>query len=135
MLNRNECEKMLVWNDDEEKAKESIVIDISKDGSCHAVACGSENNFLSGIDYRTSYWRHCKIIPKKKTRPMTNEEMRGFVANTSGIEMRHRSWQLSEWTANSSIGSFRNPEDWQWRTISPTGEVGESQEFVVEIEE
>ena len=134
MLDRNECKKMFVWDNDNNKERKRIVIYINNDGSCVAVAHADEAAFLRGDDFRTVSWDNCEPIPEKKFRPMTNEEMRGFIANTLGIEIRHKSWELSGWMVHTPIGVFKNSEDWQYRAISPTGETGESQDFVMEVE-
>ena len=133
MLDRAKCEKMLVWDDTDSIEVERIVITVNSDGSCIAVNNMHEDAFLRGDAFNTVSWDYSKPIPEKKYRPMTNDEMRGFVANTSGVEYRHKSWGDDYWEPR--LITSGNPGDWLWRTISPTGEVGEPQEFVVEVNE
>ena len=133
MLNRSQCEWMLVSSYPQQDPVPRIVIDKGANG-CVAVANADEKDwFVSDNPFSTVVWYDYKPIPQKKTRPMTNAEMRGFIANTPGIEIRHTTWSESDWTANSSIGAFRNPKDWQYRTISLTGEAGEPMKFDVEV--
>ena len=135
MLDRAKCKKMFVWDDYNNKKRKRIVIYTNNNGSCVAVDHADEDTFLRGNAFNVVKWDHCKPIPEKKTRPMTNAEMRGFIANTPDIVMRYKRWDLKDWRVNYEIMHLNRPEDWQWRTISLTGEVGEPQEFVVEVEE
>ena len=79
------------------------------------------------------------MMLEKKARPMTNAEMRGFIANTPGIEMHYKRWADNVWMPFCIIKSDvpsedfigENPVDWTYRTISLTGEVGELQKLEV----
>ena len=135
MIDRNECEWMLVSNSPIEVPVYRIVIDKCQDG-CIAVAHEDEKDwFVSDSTFSTKVWANCEPIPKKKTRPMTNAEMRGFIANTPGIEFHHFSWTKYKWEVNTIFSGAENVSQWQYRTISLTGEPGEPKEFVVEVEE
>ena len=134
MVDRKKCKMMYVWGGGNKEKHKRIVIDLLKNGGCIAVDNGHEENFKAGKEYNTMVWDNCGPIPEKKYRPMTNAEMRGFIANSLGVEYRHKSWEEDYWEPRLTTSKI-GPEDWQWRTISPTGEVGEPQEFVVEVEE
>lgn len=70
-------------------------------------------------------WR---IKEPKQTRPMTRDEILGFLANTSGIVVRCTptdSWELPE--SMSFLHSF----DYEWATISYEGVIGEPMRFEV----
>ena len=135
MLDRAKCEKMFVWDDYNNKKRKRIVIYTNNNGSCVAVAYAEEDAFLRGEDFQTVSWDYCEPIPEKKFRPMTNAEMRGFIANTSGIEFHFHLWNKDRWEVNNIFSALSDAKLWTYRTISQTGEVGEPQEFVVEVEE
>ena len=134
MLDRSKCEKMYVWdsNDTEKHQRSRLVIEIFEDGSCIAIPKEEELGFKNKRGFSAIHWQVCEPIPQKKTRPMTNAEMRGFIANTPGIELRHVSWSVDNWRIDHGICGNAEPEQWLYRTISLTGEAGEPQKFEVE---
>ena len=135
MLDRSKCINMYVWGNDITERTKRIVIDRLNSGGCVAIEGGDEESFLNHNKYNTMVWDHCEPIPKKKTRLMTNSEVRGFIANTKGIEIRRNTWGKTLWSLPEGITTNICPKYWQYRTISLTGEVGEPQKFEVEVEE
>ena len=133
MIERDKCERMRCWDDGDGIKGDRIVIDINNNGSCIAVNNQDEDAFLRGDDFGVLSWDHCEPIPEKKTRPMTNAEMLGFIANTPGIEIKRYNW--ASWHVNISLNNSYCPSDFIYRTISLTGETGEPQKFEVEVEE
>ena len=108
MLNRKECKKMLVWNDDESDAVERIVIEVLVDGSCYAVRECDEDNFLNDLLYGQKYWMNCKPIPEKKKRPLTHAEI--FKAISEGAVIRGKDYS-GEYRVSNFWDTDNNPEE------------------------
>ena len=69
---------------------------------------------------------HIKMPPKK--RPMTREEVLGFLANTRGIVVRR---QGQDWLLGAGW-AFIDLREYRWATITPDGKIGEPHAFEVE---
>ena len=75
---------------------------------------------------------HYRIKPDPKTRPMTRNEVLGFLTNTRGIVTKYKN---GEWQHPGvhRVPVFGSPE-YVWAFITPDGVIGEPHRFEIEEE-
>lgn len=86
----------------------------------------SQGEGVNVNDLTDSGW---KIVPERKKRPMTRNEVLGFLANTSGIVVRiHK----DEWRNSGYFYFDAKIKDYEYAYIDEKGNIGEPMKFEVE---
>lgn len=114
-----------------ERAKELAPI-IQAYGEGKKIQCTGKGSDSDWKDINCPEWlddTDYRIKPEPKRRPMTREEMLGFVAHHPHIVVRE--FAEGAWMSAQCLG-FSHPANYKWATITESGEIGEPQKFEVE---
>lgn len=130
MLNRSECKKMWVWNDDLSPKIKRIIVESFIDGSCRAVCDTGECDFYSDVLYSTALWNHYEEIKEPKMRPMTRVEILGWQAHAVGWVERHNEDNIPRPAGyHHPRAILRDIKDFRRAPITESGEIGGWQKF------
>ena len=127
---------MEVWDDPDVKW-DRIVLYVANNDMAVCVSNQSESSYIKGEQFDCDVWLHYealdveqpvvqRIISTPTKRPMTRNEMLGFLASTSRIVVRTGT---NEWQLPHGLSSNIDLIAHQWATIDADGNIGEPQEF------
>lgn len=130
MLDRSKCKEMWVWDRDDEDNKEKLmVIEICQAG-CIAIPHYYRNEFDNNGLYNTEAFDYCEEIKEPKKRPMTRNEVLGFIAHNPHIVVKFG--QQDARTSGAWNYFDTELEAFRYATIDEKGNIGEWSKFEVE---
>lgn len=126
-MNRKDYKRMYVWNGENGPKYPSIRIVLWKEDSyCVAVEHSSERAFLRNETFTPYTWEHYEEITEPKMRPMTRNELVGFVTWNQHIVFRDVDHVVSPIFA---FTNFNCGYKYEWSTIAEDGTTGEWRRF------
>lgn len=124
MLNRSECKKYWVWDNDRSKALQRIVTEGFVGGSCRAVERRDEEEFHTDKIYIINCWKHYEEIKEPQMRPMTELEILGWQAHANGWVIQYKD-EIYDSFYYIASAIFAGGKDFRRASITEDGVIGE----------